>query len=815
MTTKIRKINLKKGSIDIFLSAQFDESAIYLLKDIESDNKLIGTIVDDHIEFSLTSAGSSLGHYELQAEIEEEVYTLDAEDTFFQNVKLEDYCYDDERDVYLQYLKNEEGRLNIVINKIRDIPGKEKLQVNSVKSGVSFIELGISKDVIEAADDYHFVVVPNKREGMWSLPITYDEKTEILKVDFSSFVKEVELQGHIKKKWRMYFGTVKDGYYNVYIIAGENLRLPDKTGETDFRDDRDSFLEGLYSYMMEDKYLTIYPYLTKKNNIALMQFNEVHKYTLQVRNRVTAIHYDSHGVFLDMEVHDLEGHDVSTMLFRFRTKTEEEIEILECPITIKSRNGSKLIAQSYIDFNKVNIRPLYWDVRVIYAKDGIGYETYLYNDSVAFDKKYFKSLSAKATRTLKSGEIFYPYRTTGRFIAFQCRPKGAYDNLAFRLKERLAAFIYFILKPFWINKNIYLVYEKFCVMAQDNGYYFFKYCMENDVEKKLNRRIYYVMDPKSPDWDKVSMYKDRVIPFMSLKHMVYLIASKLLISTDTIDHAYAWRPKDSILHQYLDSKKLVFLQHGVIALKQVHFLYSRDQRGRCNIFVTSNNMERDIIYDYFGYKMDQIAVTGLCRWDVLEDKSAGLREILIMPTWRNWLDEVSDEMFKESDYYKHYMGFLNSNKLKEYLEQYDLKLNFYLHPKFREYIGNFSIDGERLRLIPFGEEPLNELMMRCKLLVTDYSSVCWDVFYQGKPVIFFQFDADHYEEAHGSYINFEKDLFGDRVQEPEELLNLLEEYAKNEFALKDKYAKMRKNCYKYIDKNNSKRICDEIVKRGW
>ena len=25
-------------------------------------------------------------------------------------------------------------------------------------------------------------------------------------------------------------------------------------------------------------------------------------------------------------------------------------------------------------------------------------------------------------------------------------------------------------------------------------------------------------------------------------------------------------------------------------------------------------------------------------------------------------------------------------------------------------------------------------MMRCKLLVTDYSSVCWDVYYMGKPI---------------------------------------------------------------------------------
>lgn len=58
------------------------------------------------------------------------------------------------------------------------------------------------------------------------------------------------------------------------------------------------------------------------------------------------------------------------------------------------------------------------------------------------------------------------------------------------------------------------------------------------------------------------------------------------------------------------------------------------------------------------------------------------------------------------------------------------------------------MESKRIRLIAFGEEPANELMMRCKMLVTDYSSVCWDVFYLDKPVVFFQFDREKYEEAH-------------------------------------------------------------------
>ena len=64
-----------------------------------------------------------------------------------------------------------------------------------------------------------------------------------------------------------------------------------------------------------------------------------------------------------------------------------------------------------------------------------------------------------------------------------------------------------------------------------------------------------------------------------------------------------------------------------------------------------------------------------------------------MPTWRTWLEEVSEETFKESDYYKHYMSLLNHPKLLDILKKYKITLNFYIHPKFREYIGTFKTDG--------------------------------------------------------------------------------------------------------------------------
>ena len=89
------------------------------------------------------------------------------------------------------------------------------------------------------------------------------------------------------------------------------------------------------------------------------------------------------------------------------------------------------------------------------------------------------------------------------------------------------------------------------------------------------------------------------------------------------------------------------------------------------------------------------------------------------------------------------------------------------------------------------------------------------MYYQGKPVIFYQFDLEQYNETQGSYIDMETELFGDRATKPEQQFALLEETAANGFQLKEKYAQMRESMYAYLDHNNSQRTCDEIQKRNW
>ncbi|MFP3153698.1 CDP-glycerol glycerophosphotransferase family protein [Lachnospiraceae bacterium ZAX-1] len=497
----------------------------------------------------------------------------------------------------------------------------------------------------------------------------------------------------------------------------------------------------------------------------------------------------------------------------YRTDDEKRKQEFALPFISRKETKNYITFRSILDLKEVKLKPMHWDFRLVATKGDQTFYIVLKNPSYLNYAKYCL-LFFENKYEYGDGMFVYPYVSAKREFSLQYREKAEYDDYRIKLKERLAVIRFVLTYPWLRHKRIFLVYEKFCCMAQDNGFYFFKYCMEHDMEKKLNRSIFYVIDKRAMDRDRLNPYGKKVIDFMSVRHLTYGLAARLLISSESKTHIYA-RVKGSALAPLIKRKKAVFLQHGVIGLKKITTFQKWDI-GASNMFVVSADFEKNIVKQHFGYEEEELALTGLARWDVLKDCSNGSKEILIMPTWRNWLENSSDEFFKNSSYYKNYMELLQSEELKEVLKKYDLKFNFYIHPKFNEYMKNFALEHEeRVCLTPFGQEPLNEIIMRCKMLITDYSSVSWDMLYMKKPVIFFQFDYDDYMRQNGSYMDLKKELLGERVESVDNLLQIIENYADNGFTLRKEYEKKHPSYFKYIDHNNSKRICEEIMRRGF
>ena len=655
-----------------------------------------------------------------------------------------------------------------------------------------------------------------KNQEIYFENVVTAEKENELSLEIGHLVSELE-HGR-NKSTRVLLETVEDGQYHRYCFSD----IKRANGDRDLQKDKKAWIcvqpctDKIYLTSEDEEEggnFLLCVYMDKGGKWFLGFGTEwrTHKMTQICHLRYLTMRKGMLNLHLVTDSHKY-GYKPEQVVFRFRSKLQEERCGYNFEIkTVKIKKDLQYL-DACLDLKNVDLKSLYWDVVVMFVNPETGER---FEAAVSMTRAYrlYTSFLYGGSYETGNGFFLYPYNTSSKKLAFQFREEGEYDHLGFRVKELTAFAAYYLLKPYWDSRHIQLVYEKFCMMAQDNGYYFFKYCMDHEEEKRQNNHIYYVITKDAPDRKKLDAYQSHLVDFMSIRHMIYMIAAELLVSTDTRNHLYAMRQRGSILKRYLRKKPLVFLQHGVTALKKVDFFYGKGKSGSCNLFVVTSDFEKKIVEDYFGYAEDEIVNSGFARWDVLEDKSEGLREILIMPTWRAWLENVTLEEFKESDYFHNYMALLNSPRFHCFLEKNDLLANFYLHSKFREFIQDFSVESDRIRLIVFGEEPANELMMRCKMLVTDYSSVCWDVFYLDKPVVFFQFDRDKYMEAHGSYLDMDRELFGDCAQDVDGLLTYMEKCADDHFVVRPEYEKMQKSFYKYFDDQNSRRICDAIVKK--
>ena len=498
-------------------------------------------------------------------------------------------------------------------------------------------------------------------------------------------------------------------------------------------------------------------------------------------------------------------------ILRFRNKLLEDAISYDFKTVRIKENGDLLRIKITLDLHTIAWNGLYWDV-MIQLFDPDTERTSLIQILIPPHRRMFMKFLYNGSFHTPDDFYVYPYYTGATKLALVNRAREQYDGFDIVLKEFTAMFLYNIAKPYWKKKHICLVDEKYSTRAQDNGYYFFKHCMEHDEEKYLGQKIYYVITKDSPDYDMIRPYKKNVVHFMTIRHMCYILAAELLVSTDARSHIYAQRSRHSIFTRYTKKLPFVFLQHGVTALKRVDFFYGKGKPGSCDLFVVTSEKEKQIVIDNFDYEPDEVINTGFARWDVLKDKSQNSHDILVMPTWRSWLEGASDREFEESDYFRHYAALLNSQRFKDILEKYDLHANFYLHAIFQAHTESFHIASDRIHLKSFGDTPVNELLMQCKMLITDYSSVCWDVLYQNKPTLFYQFDLNKYNEAHGSYIDMKTDLFGDRTETLEQLLDSLEKTIQNNFRMEPKYEKMQQEYFQFEDHEHSRHICEEIKK---
>ena len=347
-------------------------------------------------------------------------------------------------------------------------------------------------------------------------------------------------------------------------------------------------------------------------------------------------------------------------------------------------------------------------------------------------------------------------------------------------------------------RNLWLVMER-GFDARDNGYWFFRYLREQ--QPHINAR--FVISRTSPDYDKVARLGP-TCEWRSLKHYLMYLAADMLIST----HVQPCAP-DLMAYYHLRQigirarGKQIFLQHGII---KDEMMWMRYPTMKVDFFASGGKMEYDYLEKEFGFPDGVIRYTGLCRFDNLIRGNNPSGEILVMPTWRG-SNYPQGEQFYETAFYRHFQSLLENPRLMALLEERDMKLIFYPHIELQKELDKFRSPSERVVLAGWQDYDVQTLLMRCDLLITDYSSVFFDLGYMEKPVIYYQFDKEEFLKYHyqKGYFSYEDHGFGPVVQTEEELADAVAECAANDFRLDEKYRRRLDAFYSVRDERNCER----------
>ena len=383
----------------------------------------------------------------------------------------------------------------------------------------------------------------------------------------------------------------------------------------------------------------------------------------------------------------------------------------------------------------------------------------------------------------------------------------------YRYKHIIYRMCYHILKKFK-KKDIWLISDR-TMVANDNGMHLFKYITENNKKDE----VYFVLNKKSKDYAKMQKIGN-VIEHGTFKYKLYFLLSKYVVSSQADVWVYNPFGKSYKFYKDLFHFKLVFLQHGITQNNLSDWLnvYNKD----FSMFVAAAKREYESILKEpeYGYGKDVVKLTGFPRFDNLKDDSK--KQIAIMPTWRKKIAGKNNpitgireynEEFKDSDYFKFYNDMINDEKLLKLMREKGYKGLFVIHPSHMTNYKDFK--GNDVFEIAKGFADYQKIFKESNLLITDYSSVHFDFSFMNKPVIYTQFDRSNFYEGHiyeAGYFSYEKDGFGPVTYNYEDSLKEILDILNKDCAMKEKYKNRVSSFYKYRDRNNCKRVYEEILK---
>lgn len=340
--------------------------------------------------------------------------------------------------------------------------------------------------------------------------------------------------------------------------------------------------------------------------------------------------------------------------------------------------------------------------------------------------------------------------------------------------------------------------------ADDNAEHLYRYIRSQHPEQD----IYYVLSNKSHDWKRLKKDNFNLLNFGSFEHKKLLKTASKVISSHIDKYVNDYFSDGSMLNQ-----QFIFLQHGVIKDDLSNWI---NTKKNISLMITSTEAEfKSIAFDNKYYLTNkEVILTGLARHDALflqKNKfESNNKTILIMPTWRdsilpkakaNGSERDKNPDFMSTDYAIHWKSFLHNEELKKITSD-GIKVIFALHKNIEPYLDDFNIPSY-IEQWDSKSCSIQELFLTSTLLITDYSSVAFDMAYLEKQIIYYQFDEDEFFSGKHAYtkgyFDYRQHGFGPVVTTENDLNSTLKTIVKNNFVIDEPYFSRIKDVYLYRD----------------
>lgn len=295
--------------------------------------------------------------------------------------------------------------------------------------------------------------------------------------------------------------------------------------------------------------------------------------------------------------------------------------------------------------------------------------------------------------------------------------------------------------------------------------------------KKIEYYFYMIKTMHHLATSKVCIVDGYVIPVSILKHKKDLVVVQI------------WHALGAIKKfgkQVIDKKEG---SNSVVAnIMDMHKNYT---------FVTcASKATREFYAEAFGVEKEKIFVLGMPRIDYLLDKENKIsekigellkeypklkekRNILYVPTFRKGKSTPVNEIIKKVDNAK-----------------YNLIIR--LHPLEKTNVDKDYIVDSKYSTF--------DLLKIADYVITDYSAIAFETAVIDKPIFFYLYDLDEYENNRGLNINLKKEMKSVTFNNINDIISVIEKdkYPYEEYQkFKDKYIETK-------DTNNSKRIIEKI-----